>query len=151
VYKDVASHELLQLSLDHFFALKELSDVEDIAQVIYSFANSAVPQDTHDLVLPILQKLTKIQFSQHAQVLLNLIKNEKDMAKLQLIYNQVTEVFAASLNSENFGSRQSCSNILSLCGFFALKAQKLKDMGALQPLLQESVANYLMGAASPVN
>jgi hypothetical protein len=48
------SHDLLQVILEHFLTLKEEMEVISIAPLIYKLILLALPQDTMDIVLPIL-------------------------------------------------------------------------------------------------
>lgn len=48
------NHDLLQVILEHFFQTKEESEIIDIAQIVYKFVSLALPQDTMDLLLPLL-------------------------------------------------------------------------------------------------
>ena len=56
------SHDLLQVVLDHFFQTKEESEIVDIAAIVYKFVSLALPQDTMDLLLPLLQKQPRVAF-----------------------------------------------------------------------------------------
>jgi len=56
------SHDLLQVVLEHFFQTKEGTEVADIAQTVYKFVALALPQDTMDLLIPLLEKQPKVQF-----------------------------------------------------------------------------------------
>lgn len=130
--------------LDHFFQTKEESEIVDIAEIVYKFVSLALPQDTMDLLLPLLQKQPRVAFPQQVQILLNLMKTESDIGKLKQIENIVSEQFLTSLMQENFKSILNYSNILALTAFQAIKAKKFNDLPSLSVLLQnDQLAQYL--------
>lgn len=70
------------------------------------------------------------------QILLNLMKTEGDVGKLQQIDNIVGAQLMTSLMQENFKSILNYSNILALAAFQAIKAKKFNDLSGLSALLQ---------------
>jgi hypothetical protein len=57
-----------------------------------------------------------------------------------------------SLVGENFNSTLNSSTILAHSAFFALKAQKLNDVGHIAALVNnEQIANYFMSSTGFVN
>ena len=62
--QDHVNHDLLQVILEHFFQTKEESEIIDIAEIVYKFVSLALPQDTLDLLLPLLQKQPRVAFPQ---------------------------------------------------------------------------------------
>jgi len=56
------SHDLLQVVLEHFFQLKEESEILDTAKIVCRYAELATPQDTWEILLSLVQKQMKVQF-----------------------------------------------------------------------------------------
>ena len=98
------SHDLLQVVLEHFFQTTEAAEVEAIAQVVYKFVSLALPQDTMDLLMPLLEKQPKVQFPQQIQVVLDQMQAEADPARLKQIENVVGDQLLSSLLLVNFKS-----------------------------------------------
>jgi hypothetical protein len=53
---DSVNKDVLQVVLEHFFSLKEESDVQDITQAVYKYVQKALPADTWEIVLPLVKK-----------------------------------------------------------------------------------------------
>ena len=150
--EDHVNHDLLQVILEHFFQTKEESEIIDIAEIVYKFVSLALPQDTMDLLLPLLQKQPRVAFPQQVQILLNLMKTEGDIGKLKQIENIVSDQFMTSLMQENFKSIINYSNILALTAFQAIKAKKFNELSSLGVLLQnDQIASYLFSQSGYIN
>ena len=146
------SHDLLQVVLDHFLQTKEEAEVADIAQIVYKFVSLALPQDTMDLLMPLLEEQPRVQFPQQIQVILEQMRGNADLARLSQLENVVSDQLLASLLAANFKSVQNSTSILALSAFFALKATKLKNVaGASVLVANEQVAQYLLSPAGFVN
>ena len=138
------SHDLLQVVLEHFFQLKEEEEISDIAQIVCRYAELAAPQDAWEIYLPLVLKQPKVQ-AQQIQILLTLMKAEKDLDKIREIDNSLSEYLMSCLASENFNSTLTYSNILALSTFFVLKAQKLDDIGSVAALYNnQEISSYLL-------
>jgi hypothetical protein len=64
----------------------------------------ALPQDTMDLLLPLLQKQPRVQFPQQIQVILDQMRSGADLARLRQLENVVSDQLLSSLLQENFRS-----------------------------------------------
>lgn len=119
---------------------------------MHKFVSLALPQDTMDLLMPLLQKQPRVQFPQQIQVILDQMRNEADMARLRQLENLIGDQLLSSLLQENFRSVQNSSSILALSAFFALKATRLHDSsGASVLVANEQVAHYLLSPSGFVN
>lgn len=120
--------------------------------LVCKFAEMAEPLDCKDVLLPLIQKQTKIVLGPHVQPLLDLFKASDDQAVLKEIDQKVSGLLATSLTAENFRSTLNASNILGLSAFFCLKMTKLDDPTGLELLISnDNIAKYLMSPAGYVN
>ena len=96
------SRELLQVTLEHFYQLKEAAEIAELVELVCKFGEMAEPLDCKEVLLPLIQKQPKVVFGSQVQPLLDLFSSSKDEAMLKEIDQKVSGLLAASLTAENF-------------------------------------------------
>ena len=97
--ENLIKSELLQVVLEHCFAIKEDEDAKDFASSLYEIAGKADSGELEALLVPQILKVPKLQSAQHVQLLLNLLRSIKDEAKLKEIMDSLSEHVMGSLTA----------------------------------------------------
>lgn len=151
--------ETLQTVLEHCFSFtaKMEDDAKDLAPSLNKIVSKAARDDVEKCLLSFMKGTQKLQLSQHVNLLMNFIKTEKSVDKInEFASDTIQEQVMSSLVAQNFIATVNSSIILSLSAFFVLRAKKLNDLkilgGVPSSLLgNDAVGNYLAGSKGFVN